>query len=70
MIKNICVRESYKDKEGNEKTSWNVVGTLIDGKEGKQYVKMFHMPGILCSVFEPRAKGDAKPKESQDNLEF
>ena len=70
MVKNICIRESYTDKTGVERTSWNTIGCLIEGKDGKQYVKIYHMPGVLCSVFEPKPKGDAKPKESQDNLEF
>ena len=53
--KDICVRESYTDHNGEEKVSWNRVGILID-KGDKQYVKLFHMPGALCSVFEQRKK--------------
>lgn len=65
MVKDLCVRETYTDKDGNEKTSWNKIGLLIEGQ--KQYVKLFHLPGVLVSVFEPKEKG--KPKEQSINLD-
>lgn len=57
MIKSICIREEYKDKQGNEKVSWNKIGILIE-TNGKQYVKLYHIPGVLASVFEPKPKED------------
>lgn len=57
-MKDICIRESYTDSQGTEKTSWNKIGILIEKGE-KQYIKLFHIPGTLCSVF------DAKPKKQQ-----
>lgn len=54
-MKDLCVRESYM-KDGTEKVSWNKIGVLFEAKGGKQYVKLFHMPGVLISVFEPRPK--------------
>lgn len=54
-IKNLCIREGYTDRDGNEKTSWNKVGILID-KGDKQYVKLYHMPGVMISVFENKEK--------------
>lgn len=59
-MKDICIRESYQ-KDGQEKVSWNRVGVLIETKEGKQYVKMYAMPGVLMSVFERKAKEAPKP---------
>jgi hypothetical protein len=56
-MKDLSVRETYT-KYGEEKVSWNKIGILIE-TNGKQYVKLFHMPGILISVFEP------KPKEKE-----
>ena len=58
MPKNLCIRENYKDKNGEEKHKWNVIGVLFESN-GKEYIKLFHMPGTLISVFEP------KPKEEQ-----
>jgi hypothetical protein len=55
MIKNICIREEYTDKSGNSNVSWNRIGVLIEAN-GKQYVKLYHMPGVLASVFEPKKK--------------
>jgi hypothetical protein len=63
MPKDLCVRESYQ-KDGTEKVSWNKIGVLIDGKEGKQYVKLYHMPGIIVHVFEQKKKEEQKPAES------
>lgn len=57
-IKNLCIREGYTDRDGNEKTSWNKVGILID-KGDKQYVKLYHMPGVMISVFEQKKKEES-----------
>lgn len=55
-MKDLCIRESYQ-KDGEEKVSWNKVGVLIESN-GKQYVKLFHIPGVLISVFEQKKKED------------
>lgn len=54
-VKNLCVREAYTDKSGNEQVNWNRIGILFEAK-GKQYVKLYHIPGVLISVFEPKKK--------------
>ena len=48
MVKDICVRDSFTDKDGNEKTLFNKIGILIE-KGDKTYTKLFHMPGVICS---------------------
>jgi len=53
MIKNICIAEEYTSQDGEKKTKWNTLGILIE-KGDKQYVKLYHMPGVLLNVFEPR----------------
>ena len=53
-MKDLMIRESYM-KEGVEKVSWNKLGILIESN-GKQYVKLYHMPGVLISVFEQKKK--------------
>lgn len=57
-IKNICARESYTDKDGNEKVSWNRVGILIEKGE-KSYIKLYHMPGVMLNVFDQKKKEEA-----------
>ncbi len=65
MIKDICTREEY-EKDGETKVSWNKVGIMID-KGDKQYVKLFHMPGQLLSVFEQKSKdGSGQARQSED----
>ena len=61
MVRNLCVGEKYTDKQGNEKMKWNTLGVIFTSGE-KEYVKLFHMPGVLISVFEPRPK-DTAPKD-------
>jgi len=63
-IKNLCIRETYKDKDGNERVAWPSIGVLIDGKNDKQYVKLYHMPGVLINVFEQ------KKKDASEDMEF
>ena len=55
-MKDLCIRESY-EKDGETKVSWNKIGVLIDSKD-KQYIKLFHIPGVLISVFEQKKKED------------
>ena len=57
MVYNLCVAEKY-EKDGEPKLKWNRIGVMFESK-GKQYMKLYHMPGTLISVFEP------KPKEEQ-----
>jgi hypothetical protein len=53
-MKDLCIREVYT-KDGQEKVSWNKIGVLIESN-GKQYVKLNHIPGVLISVFEQKKK--------------
>lgn len=70
MAKNICIRESYIGKDGVEKVSWHTLGVLIDGKNGKQYVKWFTLPGALLSVFEPKPKEEKPPVRATEDVDF
>lgn len=60
-MKDLCVREAYTNKDGEEKVSWNKIGVMFESK-GKEYIKLFHIPGVLISVFEQ------KPKEEQEQF--
>jgi len=61
--KNLMIRE--EGKEG--KAYWNKVGTLIDASNGKQYVKLYHIPNVLISVFEPREKNESGAYQQAPN---
>jgi len=65
-IKNLCIRESYEDKQGEQRVSWNKIGILFEAN-GKQYVKLAHIPGTLISVFEPRPKDDNAGAQKNNN---
>jgi hypothetical protein len=62
-MKDLMIRESYQ-KDGEEKVSWNKIGILIESN-GKQYVKLFHIPGVLISVFEPKKKDELEIKSPE-----
>lgn len=58
-MKDICIREKYEGKNGEEKTNWNKIGFIFESN-GKEYMKLYHIPNTLISIFEQ------KPKETQD----
>ncbi len=58
MPKDLCIRESYKNKSGEEKTNWNKIGILFSSGD-KEYIKLYHMPGVLISVFTPKPKEES-----------
>jgi hypothetical protein len=69
MVKDLCVRETYTDQNGTEKTSWNKIGLVIVKGE-KIYVKLFHIPGVLATAFDPKEKGKPQqPKEQSIDLD-
>lgn len=61
-MKYLCVGEAYA-KDGKEKMSWKRIGEMFEGKNGKTYIKIYHMPGVLVNVFE----ADKKDKSIQTN---
>lgn len=54
-MKYLCVGDPY-EKDGVKKVSWKRIGELFEGKNGKEYVKLYHMPGTLINVFEAEKK--------------
>ena len=59
MVKKfICVGEPY-ESNGEEKMSFKRIGELFTGKNGKEYAKLYTIPGQLLHVFED------KPKETK-----
>lgn len=61
-MKDLCIRESYINKDGEEKVSWNKIGVMFESKD-KQYIKLFHLPGVLISVFEQKKKETSETEE-------
>ena len=59
-MKDLVVRESYV-KDQREKVSWDKIEVLFEAN-GKQYIKLFHMPGVLISVFEQKQKDTTSSK--------
>ena len=64
-MKNLVIRETYKDKNGEEKVSWNRIGILFESKEGKEYAKLYHIPNVLINVFEQKPKKDAPAADTE-----
>jgi len=70
MAKSIVLREEYQDSKGETKVSWNPIGLLIDGKEGKQYVKLNHIPGVLLHCFEIEKKEKASEASEASDVQY
>ena len=58
MIKDLCIRESYQ-KDNQEKVSWNKIGFIFTSND-KEYMKLFHIPNTLISIFEQKPKETTK----------
>jgi len=66
-VKFICVGEKY-EKDGEEKVAFKRIGEVFDAKNGKQYVKLYTMPGVLLHLFEDKPKNE--PAEELPVQEF
>lgn len=60
--KNICTKKTYKDRNGNEKTQWFVVGTLKTNDDSKQFIELGMFPGTAFYCFEPKPKEQKEPQ--------
>ena len=54
-MKFLCIGEEY-ESNGVKKMSWKRIGETFEGKTGKQYVKLYHIPGVLIHVYEEKKK--------------
>ena len=61
-MKYLCIGEKYQ-KDGEEKIAFKRVGELFDGKNGKTYAKIYHIPNTLIHVFE----ADQKKEDAQSD---
>ena len=63
----LCVGEKYTNKQGDEKVAFKRIGELFTGKNGKEYAKIYHIPGILIHSFEKEtAASGAAAAEAPD----
>jgi len=66
-MKYLCVGETY-ESNGEKKVGWKRIGEMFSGKSGKQYVKLYHIPGVLIHVYEQTS--ESKKKETLEDIEF
>jgi hypothetical protein len=53
--KDICVGKKYTDRDGNEKTKWITIGTVISKGDGKLFIKIDVIPtewNGFASIFD------------------
>lgn len=60
--KYLCVGEQY-ESQGETKTSWKRIGEIFTAKTGKEYAKLYFLPGTLLSVFEAEQKKTEPTKD-------
>jgi len=64
-MKVLKIGEEYVGKGGKKQMKWNAIGILFEGQNGKQYVKLNHIPNVLIHVFEPQPRQDGLPGEDE-----
>jgi hypothetical protein len=61
-MKYLCIGEKY-EKGGEEKTSWKRIGEMFEGKSGKSFIKLYHIPNTIVSIFEAeKQESKSSPK--------
>lgn len=53
---NICTKQTYTDKEGQDKAKWLPVGTLKVLDDGKKFITLNMFPNETFYVFEQDEK--------------
>lgn len=53
----ICIGEEY-ETNGEKKVFWQRIGEIFSGKNGKEYAKLYHIPGKLLHIFEEKKKAN------------
>ena len=60
----ICTKQTYKKKDGTEKTNWLPVGTLKVMDDGKMFMTLNACPDVTYYVFEQKKKEETQQEES------
>jgi len=61
--KDICVKKSWVDKNGNEEVRWLKVGTYKETDKGKQFVEFNIFPNTVFYIFD-------KKRRSEEGVDF
>jgi hypothetical protein len=77
---NITTKRTYKDKSGNDKTQWNVVGSIVkfpatQDKDESMILELNMFPDTKFYVFEQKPKertgrNTAQPVEEGGNVDL
>lgn len=59
-MKYLCIGEEYTNNAGEKKMAWKRIGELFTGKNGKEYAKIYTIPGTLIHVYEAEKKEQAQ----------
>lgn len=65
MKKFLCIGEEY-ESQGQKKMAWQRIGEIFTAKSGKEYAKIYTIPGKLISIFEDKPKAQAPSAQSED----
>lgn len=56
---NICTKRTFKTKDGKERTSWFIVGSLKEMDEGKKFIELNMFPETSFYVFVRKPKEES-----------
>jgi len=68
-MKNLCIAEPYT-KDNEERVSFKKIGELFEGKNGKTYVKLHHIPGTLIHVLDPKPRQESGDQGVEEGVIF
>lgn len=69
-MKTLCIMETYETATGEKKTTWNRIGIMFEGKNGKTYVKLSHIPDTLIHVFDAEKKEAKQSNGPEQEVDF
>lgn len=65
MKKLLKVGEPY-EVNGEKKIGYKTIGEMFTAKSGKEYAKLYFMPGVLISIFDAEKKQVSNDDDSVD----
>lgn len=69
IYKDIVTKKVYKNKQGEEKASWNKVGIQKTTDDGKQFLELFMFPDTQFYLFEKKEEPKQQVEEKEDAVD-
>lgn len=54
-MKDVCIRREFESTPGETKVFFDKIGVMFE-KNGKEYLRLYHIPGALIYLFENKPR--------------